>query len=301
PFLEHPFVERRARLYEYEMTEEERSLYDDVTGYLLEPHLCAFPGSARRLLLIGFHRRMASSSGALAASLRNVAKRLERYLEAAKGNGLPPDGDFVREEFADLEGEGLDELGATGTEPGMGTETEPETAPASKPESLSLARIRAELERVRGFADRAERLPYDSKAAALLQAVKAAAELAERTGTSGKVVVFTESRVTQQYLRELLMKQRNRADEDITPFSSTNDSPRASQPLERWQGRLRPGRTPAPRDAAARVERRGGPRPAGRRRAGGCGGARRGAAGGRAGGARRACGGGGRRCRLGSA
>ncbi|HEY6722749.1 MAG TPA: SNF2-related protein [Polyangiaceae bacterium] len=240
PFLEHPFVERRARLYEYEMTEEERSLYNDVTGYLLEPHLCAFPGSSRRLLLIGFHRRMASSSRALAASLRNVARRLERYLEAAKGHKPLPEDDFVQEEFGDLEGEGLDELGLTDS----GAEAETDVAPASHHKSLSVERIQAELERVHGFSERAERLPYDSKAAALLQAVRATGELAERTGTSGKVVVFTESRVTQQYLRELLMKQGNLADEEITLFSSTNDSPRASQALERWQaevGKFRAG------------------------------------------------------------
>ncbi|HEU5075153.1 MAG TPA: SNF2-related protein, partial [Polyangiaceae bacterium] len=197
PFLEHPFVERRARLYEYEMTEAERSLYDDVTRYLLEQDLCAFSGSSRRLLLIGFHRRMASSSRALGASLRNVARRLVRYLAAAKGEGLPPDDDFVAEEFGDLEGEGLDELSSQDPELDV---AESNGAPISGHESLTVERIEAELARVRSFSERAERLPYDSKAAALLQAVKATEELAARNGTSGKVVVFTESRVTQQYL-----------------------------------------------------------------------------------------------------
>ena len=69
-FLERPFTQRRCRLYEYEMSSDERSLYDDVTEYLLQPSLYAFAGSQRRLLLIGFHRRMASSIPALAASCR---------------------------------------------------------------------------------------------------------------------------------------------------------------------------------------------------------------------------------------
>ena len=80
-FLERPFTQRRCRLYEYAMSDDERSLYDDVTEYLLQPSLYAFAGSQRRLLLIGFHRRMASSIPALAASLENVAARLRR-LEA---------------------------------------------------------------------------------------------------------------------------------------------------------------------------------------------------------------------------
>src|SRR5436853_6998402 len=77
-FLDRPFTQRRCRLYEYTMSDDERSLYDDVTEYLLQPSLYAFSGSQRRLLLIGFHRRMASSIPALAASLENVAARLRR-------------------------------------------------------------------------------------------------------------------------------------------------------------------------------------------------------------------------------
>jgi SNF2 family DNA or RNA helicase len=101
-FLERPFTQRRCRLYEYEMSSDERSLYDDVTEYLLQPSLYAFAGSQRRLLLIGFHRRMASSIPALAASLQNVAARLRR-LKA--GEHAPVATDDLR----DLEDEEEDE------------------------------------------------------------------------------------------------------------------------------------------------------------------------------------------------
>jgi SNF2 family DNA or RNA helicase len=72
-FLEKPFVGREARLFEYAMAPDEKSLYDDVTQYLLEPGILAFEGRHRQLLLLGFHRLMASSNAALAASLRGVA------------------------------------------------------------------------------------------------------------------------------------------------------------------------------------------------------------------------------------
>ena len=98
-FLDRPFTQRRCRLYEYAMSDAERSLYDDVTEYLLEPSLYAFAGRQRRLLLIGFHRRMASSIPALAASLENVAARLRR-LQA----GLRSD-DTVIDVLRDLEDE----------------------------------------------------------------------------------------------------------------------------------------------------------------------------------------------------
>jgi len=80
-FLDKPFVGRQARLFEYRMSAAERSLYDDVTRYLLQPRLAAFRGSSRQLLLLGFHRRMASSTAALAKSLERVAERLHGMLE----------------------------------------------------------------------------------------------------------------------------------------------------------------------------------------------------------------------------
>lgn len=67
-FLEKPFVNREARLFNYAMNPAERALYDDVTRYLLEPGIQAFQGKHRQLLLLGFHRRLASSTRALAAS-----------------------------------------------------------------------------------------------------------------------------------------------------------------------------------------------------------------------------------------
>ena len=91
------------------MSDAERSLYDDVTEYLLEPSLYAFAGRQRRLLLIGFHRRMASSIPALAASLENVAARLRR-LQA----GLRSD-DTVINVLQDLEDE--DEIEESSEEP----------------------------------------------------------------------------------------------------------------------------------------------------------------------------------------
>ena len=61
-FLDRPFTQRRCRLYEYAMSDDERSLYDDVTEYLLQPSLYAFAGRQRRLLLIGFHSMSKSES-----------------------------------------------------------------------------------------------------------------------------------------------------------------------------------------------------------------------------------------------
>ncbi|HTV19586.1 MAG TPA: SNF2-related protein [Polyangiaceae bacterium] len=209
-FMKTPFVGRRARLFEYDMTAEERELYDDVTRYLLTPGLAAFRGRQRRLLVIGFHRRMASSHRALRASLERVAERLRRMLAG-------DDAEAALDFYDDLEES--DEVGPTDSEEGPAPEDE---------------RIRAELSLVESFVARLGGLATDSKALALLDAVRVVSEAAARGEGSGKLVIFTESLATQDYVRELLLGSGLVGDEQITLFRGQNTSPRAAQALARW-------------------------------------------------------------------
>ncbi len=210
-FLDRPFTQRRCRLYEYAMSDAERSLYDDVTEYLLEPSLHAFAGRQRRLLLIGFHRRMASSIPALAASLENVAARLRR-LQAGVGSD-----DTVINVLRDLEDE--DEI----------EEAQEEPVPP-----IDRATLGAELARVEDFVDRARSLPNDAKARSFQEAIKVILDLGRDGTGSGKAVVFTESITTQEYLRRLLLAI-GLGEEDITLFRGVNDNERAQQALGRWR------------------------------------------------------------------
>src|SRR5262249_37343076 len=152
-------------LYQYEMSEDERSLYDEVTEYLLQPSLYAFSGRQRRLLLIGFHRRMASSIPALAASLENVAARLRRMCGKASHD------DAVKAMYRDLEDE--DEILEMPEELTSSTEN---------PDVL------AELTRVEGFIRRAHSLPDDAKARSFQDAIRVVLNLGSNGGGSGKAV-----------------------------------------------------------------------------------------------------------------
>lgn len=214
-FMKRPFVERRTRRFDYPMSVEERALYEDVTAYLLQPGICAFRGNQRRLLLIGFHRRMASSVPALAASLERVAERLEKMLTNA---GALEDEATAAAMLDDLEEDEIPD------------EEDIDESQLPPPEV-----IEAELQRVRRFVERARSLPSDAKAQALVRAVSTVLERAERGEGAGKVVVFTESITTQNYLREVLRESGLVDDEEITLFRGQNDGPRPMQALERWR------------------------------------------------------------------
>lgn len=218
-FLEKPFVGREARLFEYTMSPAEKALYDDVTKYLLEPGILAFQGRQRQLLLLGFHRRMASSTRALAVSLERVATRLRRMLEG----DVTPQSD--QEDSLSL----LSDLEEDGDEsPDAVTDGEENLA-------IDSTSLRAELSRVEGYIERARNLGSDdSKFRALLQSLRFVTERAGGSHGAAKLVIFTESLVTQNYLRERLVESRLITNDEITLFSGTNDSPRAHEALQRW-------------------------------------------------------------------
>lgn len=225
-FLEKPFVSREARLFEYAMSAPERALYDDVTRYLLEPGILAFQGSHRQLHLLGFHRRLASSTRALAASLEGVAARLRRMLAGDEGEEQADE--QVRTVVKDLEGEDLDEREEVSTVGPMETDPNKPVHPVDA--------VRVELRRVEAFIQRAEALGSDdSKFRALLKALNFVTERARTGRGAGKIVIFTESLVTQDYLRARLVESRLVTDEEITIFRGTNDSQRAQQALECWK------------------------------------------------------------------
>src|SRR5690606_31315772 len=94
--------------------------------------------------------------------------------------------------------------------------------------------VRAELALVERFIERLGALATDSKARALLDAVRVVSEAGARGEGSGKLVIFTESLATQDYLRELLLGSGLVSDEEITLFRGQNSSPRAAQALARW-------------------------------------------------------------------
>lgn len=235
-FLEKPFVERQARLFEYEMSSEERGLYDDVTRYLLEPGIVAFRGSHRKLLLIAFHRRMASSICALASSLQRVANRLRAELSGQQAS----DQADAENTLQDLEETEIDEIEAEDDEMGVGP---------------SRAAIESELARVEGFVRRAQSLVNeDGKFRALLTALEFVTAQARRDKGAGRLVIFTESLATQDHIRERLLASGVVNDDEITLFRGTNNSARAEQALRRWQDELPKGDGPRPsREMAMRL------------------------------------------------
>lgn len=203
------FTRRVPITQEFVPTPEEELLYEEVSEYLRREVLLALPSGQRALMTLVLRKLLASSTFAIAGTLRGLIRRLE---------GLEPRLESVEEDF-----EALDEVAE---------EWEAENNGELRADPTLL---REELAMLRRYADLAESIRNNAKGEALLVALNKAFEKARELGAAEKAVIFTESRRTQQYLYELLCEDGYA--ERIALFNGTNTDRLSREIYEEWRER----------------------------------------------------------------
>jgi len=208
------YTERHGLLMSFEPFPEEHALYEQVSEYLRREKLAAVPRRQRRLMLLVYRKILASSSFAIAGTLEKLIQRLEKLLIG------------VAEEYNDTELEDVDGLEEEIEE--MGNEEI-----VIGDEFFTREEIVAELNELRYYRQLAISIRRNAKGEALLKVVQERFAFNRKHGWPEKVVVFTESRRTQQYLLELL--EANGYKDQVTTFSGQNTGRIAARAYERWK------------------------------------------------------------------
>jgi len=180
------FTNRRSMVEDFAPSEQEQSLYDDVSEYLRRNEAAAIEPGKRTLLTLVYRKLLASSSYAIAPTLRTLAEGLRLRIDAARRGAEVPG--LVENDDASAYAE---EDEAWTDEPG------PRATPA-------LAALEAEAFELERYAARAESIRVNAKGEALKRALDRLFTVARAHQWPEKAVVFTESRRTQQYLADLL-------------------------------------------------------------------------------------------------
>jgi ERCC4-related helicase len=191
---------------EFTPTDEEQRLYEEVTEYLRREVLLALPASQRSLMTLVLRKLLASSSFAIAGTLRGLIRRLEN-LQSISPEDLASDY------------EGVDEL-------------EDEWEKEDNSVQVDPALLQEELSLLRKYADLAESIRHNAKGEALLTVLDKAIDKAKSLGAAEKAVIFTESRRTQQYLYELLSE--NGYEGQIVLFNGVNNDPLSTKIYQEW-------------------------------------------------------------------
>ncbi len=178
------YTNRRSIVEDFAPSLEEQDLYEKVSEYLARSEVAAIEPGKKTLLTLCYRKLLASSTYAIAPTLRRLAENLEKRLQAQK-LGQQALGFFEPEEVKQFAEEGEEWT----DEPG-------------KPSSQRT--LENELWELRQYAALADRIKVNAKGEALKRALSRTFGVMRAQGWPEKALIFTESKRTQEYLFNLL-------------------------------------------------------------------------------------------------
>ncbi len=223
------YTKRQSFTIDFTPSKEELDLYEKVSEYLRSDSSIGVSSRNNQLLVLVIRKILASSSFAISDTLGKLIERLKRIQETEYPE---PDIDVTAdyEDYDDME----DDWAESG-DPQAGF-----VYPTFKPKEWTLRerndfhqKLTAEIKMLEDYRKLAQSITENAKGNALLQGIQKAFEEAKRLGSPRKVLVFTESKRTQQYLKELLDKN-GLGDKTLT-LNGTNTDPASKAVLKKWR------------------------------------------------------------------
>lgn len=209
------YTKRIAILQEFFPTADEQKLYDLVSDYLTRPKLYALPNSQRQLMTLILRKLLASSTYAIHGTFCSLIARLENKLKKHEDHSI----DDLRLDFEYDDDEWIDDEEVKQDE-------QEELNPAD------IEGIRKEIEELSSFRDLAAKIKKNSKAEQLFTALDKGFAQLDKLGANRKVLIFTESRRSQDFLYNLLEKRGYKG--QIVRFNGTNSDRQSTAIYKAW-------------------------------------------------------------------
>lgn len=203
------FTNRYSLTQDFTPEVEEWDLYTKLSHYLQTPNLLAINPKAIHLVSIGLRKILASSSFAVAETLKGMLERLKEKQQLNENilSDIEDADDWLDKEFED-EGES-----------------------GEKPPS----QLQQEIDVLTECYEMARQITSNAKGDALLTVLEKAMEMTESLGGKRKAVIFTESCRTQQYLKTLLEQQGCAG--RVVLLNGSNNDPSSVQIYQAWKKR----------------------------------------------------------------
>lgn len=207
------YTQRQTLTVPFSPSTQEEDLYNGISALLERDESYALPRNQRHLTGLILRKLLASSSQAVLGTLETILKRLESLKQSTRSD-IDVVSTLVDDD--DLEQEYLEEIEEL----------------AGGDDDIDLDLLEEEIEEIRLYIGKAKAIETDSKATALLTALNQGFEKMEAMGAQRKVIIFTESKRTQEYLARFL--SANGYQKKIVTFSGSNNHTRASEVYQRW-------------------------------------------------------------------
>ena len=211
------FPKRREITVDFTLTSNELELYMRITEYLQKQVIYAIPNSRRALITSVIRKLLASSSMAVAETFEVLKKRLILLKESTRQETADESLDYF---FNFVDDEDYDEH-------------DEEYAEELYPRERVNDFIQHEIDEVDAIINNAQSIKYNAKLNALKKALVIAFDAQKQAGISQKVVVFTESVRTQNYIRDELSKSGY--NDEILMFNGMMNDRTTKEIFKAWQ------------------------------------------------------------------
>lgn len=206
------YTKRSAIIQSYTPSKQEQELYQRLTAYLQRDFSFGIPEKQKALLSLILRKIMASSSYALSFTLKKIIDRLEYIRTTGDLSMLGID------LFGDLENENEDFEGIDKSNGDNG--------------KINLPELDEEIKELEYDRSLALSIVDETKAKELLKALDKGFAKMKKIGANQKALIFTESRRTQEYLKDYL--ERNGFVGKIVCFNGTNNDNAATTIYHNW-------------------------------------------------------------------
>lgn len=224
------YTERKLITRPFKPTEQEHKLYEAVSNYLKREETYALPSGQKHLLILLVRKVLASSPHAVAGTLEIMRDRLLKLRDESRQNASALDLLISGE---DIDDDLLDEILEDQEDAALDDETPvPENAPEPQVKKVDLEKLNAEIDELTDYIRWARSLGIDTKTRALLKALEIGFTAMEEMGAVKKVVIFTESRRTQNWLKDFL--EGNGYAGQVLTFNGTNKDDASGQIYKEW-------------------------------------------------------------------
>ena len=220
------YTKRYPLTEEFNATDAEMELYNEISEFLTREESYAIPKSQRALTTLIIRKLLASSTRAILQTLQTIKARLEyikenNFIDKSINTveGIIDD-DFYFELEEDMEDVNID------------NESEFEVNSDKNSNKINMKLLDEEIASLENFIKRAESIKVDAKSNALLKALNIGFKKTKELGGNRKVLIFTENKRTQDYLAEFL--EQNGYKDKLVLFNGSNSSTQAKEIYSQW-------------------------------------------------------------------
>lgn len=221
-----PYTNRKLMTRPFEPTDQEQRLYNAVSAFLQREDTYAMPYRQKHLTTLIVRKLLASSPLAVAGTLEAMRTRLIKLKESHEDTEILEN--LI--ESDELEEELLDEI--------LENEEDQDDDEGDAPEGsdeIDSVKLQDEIDELGRYIEWAHGIGVDTKAKTLLKALEIGFEQMVISGAARKAVIFTESRRTQDYVKNFLENNGHRG--KVVAFNGTNSGEDACTCYEEWKAK----------------------------------------------------------------